>query len=144
MVRIGFLTAGLTAAMNLTACMSQPPYLMVRSDFDFLVPPAVRADLDDSLSRQIKRCWVVDERASMYTGIRVRIEIGRDRRIQSIDFLPPIQPYHVPEDPRIALASEGIRRALQDPQCQPFRLPDDRYDIWKSVVLYFVPATPRR
>ncbi len=35
-----------------------------------------------------------------------------------------------------AVADAGIR-ALRNPQCQPLRLPPDRFDLWQSFIFGF-------
>ena len=42
-------------------------------------------------------------------------------------------------DPLIRAAAESARRTFFNPQCTPLKLPSDKYEVWKDLVVNFDP-----
>ena len=42
-------------------------------------------------------------------------------------------------DPLYRAAAESARRTFFNPQCTPLKLPPDKYEIWKDLVVNFDP-----
>ena len=40
-------------------------------------------------------------------------------------------------DPWVRAAAESARRTFFNPQCTPLRLPADKYELWKELVVNF-------
>jgi hypothetical protein len=125
-----------SALLNkLTAPTSAPRNAKVasRDIKGFGAESAMTLDLSDALSNQISRCW--------------NPQIGAprsDEMIVDFDlFLNPdgsvAQPPQLTASSRLAAASDPYTRAAADAarraiyQCQPYRLPADRYSLWHEI-----------
>ena len=40
----------------------------------------------------------------------------------------------------VKVAEKNALRAVLDPRCQPFPLPADKYNTWKTIILRFDPS----
>ena len=94
--------------------------------------------LKQLIRQQIEPCWSPPVGAAGAEDLAVTILIQVDqqgfvRRAQVVDA------------PAMALnsyvqaAADAARRAVLNPRCQPFRLPQNRYDLWKEIRFNFDP-----
>jgi hypothetical protein len=92
----------------------------------------------DALKAKMYQCWNPDCGAAGADGyaVRVRIVLGRDGGLTRSPELM--------DKARIAAggrayqaAAERALRAVE--RCAPYTLPDDRYEAWREIVMYFNP-----
>ena len=50
-----------------------------------------------------------------------------------------VNAHRMQQDPLFRAAAESARRAVLDPQCNPFPLPPEKYQQWKNIELTFNP-----
>ena len=88
----------------------------------------------DSLRQQISRCWAppIGVREAAGLVVTVDLDFAPDGALAS----PPIV-VNNSFDPLFTVAAEAARRAAIG--CQPYTLPPERYDQWRSVRFNFDP-----
>lgn len=98
----------------------------------------VTADEIANLRRQIEACWNVPAgvRDAGDLIVRLRVVMNPDGTPSSV----------VIDDTRQAAsggpwqaAADSARRAVLNPRCHPFRLPPEKFETWKHLVLTFNP-----
>ncbi len=92
----------------------------------------------DSFKQQISPCWNVPAGVKYAENLRVeiRVSMNRDATVREVSILDQGR-YN--RDSHFRAAAESARRALINPRCQPLRLPADKYDQWKTIVIGFDP-----
>jgi outer membrane biosynthesis protein TonB len=91
----------------------------------------------DMIREQISRCWNIPAGArdakDLVVEIRVVVEPdGTVRQATIVDQARLAYPF-------FRAAAESARRAFFNPECRPLRLPPDKYEIWKDMVVDFSP-----
>ena len=91
------------------------------------------------LSRQLGYCWNVLAGAKYAEGqiVAVRISVNQDRTVRDAQVVDQIR---YSTDPYFRAAADSALRALRHPNCTPLDLPQDKYDVWKSIVFNFDPS----
>ncbi len=91
----------------------------------------------DMIREQIARCWNIPAgaRDAKDLVVELRVEVGSDGMVQQATIVDQARL----ADPFFRAAAESARRALFNPLCRPLRLPPDKYDIWKDMVIDFSP-----
>lgn len=101
---------------------------------------AVESELTRLVRQQIVPCWNIPAGAKdardMKIGIRIRL--SRDGTLIGAPQL--IETSRLSGDPFYRAVAESARRALQNPKCQPLRLPYQQYDIWQNITFNFDPS----
>lgn len=92
----------------------------------------------DALRQQIAPCWNVPSGAKNAEDltVEVRVSMGRDGRVQNTSILNQSR-YN--RDSHFRAAADAAERALRNPRCQPLKLPADKYNEWKTIVINFDP-----
>jgi outer membrane biosynthesis protein TonB len=92
----------------------------------------------DMIREQIARCWNIPAgaRDARDLVVELRVEVGPDGMVQQATI---VDQGRVAADPFFRAAAESARRALFNPLCRPLRLPPDKYDVWKDMVVDFSP-----
>jgi outer membrane biosynthesis protein TonB len=92
----------------------------------------------DMIREQIARCWNIPAgaRDARDLVVELRVEVGPDGMVQQATI---VDQGRVAADPFFRAAAESARRALFNPMCRPLRLPPDKYDVWKDMVVDFSP-----
>lgn len=94
--------------------------------------------LKQMIRQQIEPCWSPPVGAADAEGLAITIFI----RVDQQGF---VREARVIDAPAMALnsyvqaAADAARRAVLNPRCQPFRLPINRYDLWKEIKFNFDP-----
>ena len=96
----------------------------------------------ESVRQQIKPCWNFPAGARNADSLRVMIKLwmnrdGSVRRAQVIDRS------RMSSDPYFRAAAEAGRRAVENPRCSPLKLPAEKYDRWKVLIIDFDPSKLR-
>lgn len=95
-----------------------------------------RNELVHAIQEQLRNCWRLDPgaRDARDLVIEIRVELNPDgsvRRSSVIDVIRMVQ------DGYFRSAAENAMRAIQ--KCSPFRLPPNKYAIWRDLTLRFNP-----
>lgn len=100
-------------------------------------------DEDDELQAAVKRqfipCWNVDAVLNAPNPgslvVTVRIQLKRDGSVADAQIESPKST----ADVFYRIAINEARNAVLDPRCQPLKLPANKYNKWKTIVLAFDP-----
>jgi outer membrane biosynthesis protein TonB len=92
----------------------------------------------DMIREQISRCWNIPAgaRDAKDLVVELRVEVGPDGMVQQAAI---VDQGRLAADPFFRAAAESARRAFFNPLCRPLRLPPDKYDVWKDMVVDFSP-----
>jgi hypothetical protein len=92
----------------------------------------------DMIREQISRCWNIPAgaRDAKDLVVELRVEVGPDGMVQQAMI---VDQGRVAADPFFRAAAESARRAFFNPLCRPLRLPPDKYEVWKDMVVDFSP-----
>lgn len=92
----------------------------------------------DAVRRQIEQCWSLPAgaRDAQNMVLEIRTVLNRDGRVRSAQI---VDTQRVSRDPFFRAMAESALRAVLNPQCQPLRLPPEKYDEWQIMVLVFDP-----
>ena len=92
----------------------------------------------DLVRRQIAECWNLPAGAKDAEDLIIEISLSmnpdgtvRDARIRDQG--------RIDRDPFFRAAAESAYRAVLNPKCSPLKLPLDKYEHWKTMVLTFNP-----
>lgn len=92
----------------------------------------------DVVRRQIMRCWnpPAGAKDARNMAVEVRVVMNPDGKVREAHVVTTDR---FNSDPFFKAMAESARRAVLNPQCQPFKLPPDRYHIWQTMLLNFDP-----
>jgi hypothetical protein len=98
-------------------------------------PPAVRADEIESIRGKIRPCWPARKLASAPI-VGITVQMNRDGSIAKAEIRDRAR-YEADADFR--QVADDAWRALMNPRCQPWPLPPEKYDAWRTMTFYFDP-----
>lgn len=106
----------------------------VRSD----IGPDLTISEKDLVRQQIQRCWNLPAGAKdAHTMIiAIRMVMNPDGTVQQARILDQSR---MGTDPFYRTMAESALRATLNPRCQPFKLPPEKYERWKTMRLNFDP-----
>jgi len=92
----------------------------------------------DALRQQLQGCWNFPFGAKDAENLIVEIYmvVNPDRTLQSARVVD-MNRYN--SDTFFRAAADAAMRAVQSPNCSPFELPADKYDVWKTITVTFNP-----
>ena len=92
----------------------------------------------DMVREQISRCWDVPAGARDDPGliVEIRVIVGPDGNVERATIVDAAR---AQGDPFYRAAAESARRAFFNPECRPLRLPPEKYEIWRDMVVDFSP-----
>lgn len=92
----------------------------------------------DALRYQLSQCWNLPAGAQGAEDLRieVRIKVNPDRTVQNVEI---VDQGRYARDSFFRAGADSARRAVLSPQCSPLKLPEDKYDQWKTTVIVFDP-----
>ena len=92
----------------------------------------------DMIREQISRCWNIPAgaRDAKDLVVEIRVAVLPDGTVQQATI---VDQGRAAGDPFFRAAAESARRAFFNPLCRPLRLPPDKYEIWKDMVVEFSP-----
>ncbi len=93
---------------------------------------------EDSFRRQFERCWNVPIGAKDIenTVIEIRLQINRDKTLRSASL---IDNRRYNSDGFYRAIADSAMRAVRNPDCSPFELPDSKYSLWSTTIVTFNP-----
>lgn len=91
----------------------------------------------DLVREQIARCWNINAgaRDAKDLVVTIRASVQPDGSVTRADIVDQGKM----GDPLYRAAAESARRAFFNPQCRPLKLPPDKYDTWRDLVVDFSP-----
>jgi outer membrane biosynthesis protein TonB len=91
----------------------------------------------DMIREQISRCWNIPAgaRDAKDLVVEIHVIVDPDGMVQQATIVDQGRL----SDPFFRAAAESARRAFFNPECRPLRLPPDKYEIWKDMVVDFSP-----
>lgn len=92
----------------------------------------------DALRRQLEQCWNVPIGAKDVENmvIELAITMNQDRTVQSVQVADRMR-YN--RDQFFRAVADSAVRAIRNPRCSPLRVPPDKFNEWKSMVIRFNP-----
>jgi hypothetical protein len=92
----------------------------------------------DLVREQISRCWDVPAgaRDDPSLVVEIRVVVNPDGNVEQAMI---VNRAGALGDPFYRAAAESARRAFFNPECRPLRLPPDKYEIWRDMVVDFSP-----
>ncbi|MEM7071101.1 MAG: hypothetical protein AAF403_05015 [Pseudomonadota bacterium] len=114
----------------------QPTELLTQADS--VESTRLSASEIDVLKSQIASCWNVPAGAhsSEELQIKIRIRVNADRNVQSANIVEQNRM----RDPFYRTAAESALRAVLHPNCNPLKLPEGKYELWKDIIFTFDPS----
>lgn len=92
----------------------------------------------DALRQQLSQCWSIQAGARYAENlvVEVRLTINRDRTVQNAVIEDR---WRYNQDPAFRAAADSAVRAVLSPMCTPLRLPPEKYEGWKDIIVSFDP-----
>ena len=92
----------------------------------------------DMVREQISHCWNVPAgaRDAKDLVVEIRVAVLPDGNVQQATI---VDQGRAAADPFFRAAAESARRAFFNPLCRPLRLPAEKYEMWKNMVVDFSP-----
>jgi hypothetical protein len=92
----------------------------------------------DLLIHQIEQCWSVPAGAKDAKDliIEVHVDVNPDATVSNVRV---VDQSRYAADPFFRAAADSAVRAVRNPQCSPLKLPQGKYDDWKSISIRFDP-----
>ncbi len=92
----------------------------------------------DALRYQLASCWNIPIGAMDAENLVVEIlaTVGPDRVVKTTEI---VDKGRYNQDPFYRTAAESARRALLNPRCSPLAVPEDKYELWKTMRIRFNP-----
>lgn len=92
----------------------------------------------DAFKHQLEPCWNIPAGAKFAENLAVEIRVTMNRDM-TVDNAIILDKSRYNRDPAFRAAADSAMRALRNPRCSPFKLPPDKYNEWKSIVINFDP-----
>jgi hypothetical protein len=91
----------------------------------------------DLVREQLSRCWNINAgaRDAKDLVVEIRAQVQPDGTVTRADIVDQGKM----GDPLWRAAAESARRTFFNPQCTPLKLPPDKYQTWKDLVVDFSP-----
>ena len=92
-----------------------------------------------AIYNQIKPCWnfLVGARNAESLRVSIKLSLNRDGSVSSAEEL---NRGRIDGDPNLRAAADSALRAVRNDRCSPLKLPPERYDLWKVLIIDFDPS----
>ena len=92
----------------------------------------------DAFKYQLEPCWNIPAGAKFAEdlAVEVKVSMARDGTVKNASVLDKGR-YN--RDSTFRAAADSALRALRNPRCSPLKLPPEKYDQWKSILINFDP-----
>ena len=89
----------------------------------------------DLFKQQLYRCLKLNAGVANLKDLKpvIHIEVNPDRTVKSAKIVN----HEKLVDPSFRTAAEAAMRAINNPDCSPLLLPEDKYDLWKEIYFTF-------
>ncbi len=92
----------------------------------------------DAIRRQIVRCWLVPAAIGAKNvekmAVQIRMKLNPDGTLRESRI---VDRFRMETNPSYKAVAESALRAVRNPRCNKFKLPLQKYDVWKDMVLTF-------
>ncbi len=97
-----------------------------------------RDALISAIRDQVTKCWSLPAGAKGAEDmiIEIKVAVNQDGRVRTANIANSGRMY---SDPFYRAMAESALRAVLNPRCSPFKVPIDRYEVWKDLTLVFNP-----
>lgn len=97
-----------------------------------------RDALISAIRDQVTKCWSLPAGAKGAEDmiIEIKVAVNQDGRVRTANIENSGRMY---SDPFYRAMAESALRAVLNPRCSPFKVPIDRYEVWKDLTLVFNP-----
>lgn len=114
----------------------EPPQADKKGPVSRQVSVIEQNDMVRAIQQQLFSCWRLDPGAMAAEDmvIEIRVALNPDGSLQRADVVDVAR---MARDGYFRSAAENARRAIY--KCSPFRLPPNRYEIWRELTLRFNP-----
>ncbi|MEX0695572.1 MAG: energy transducer TonB [Rhodospirillales bacterium] len=87
---------------------------------------------------QVTPCWNINpgSKGAANLAVVIRMAMNPDGSVQSASIADNNR---YKADPYFQSAAEAARRAVLNPRCNPIKLPPDKYQVWREIVINFDP-----
>ena len=92
----------------------------------------------DLIRQQIRKCWSLPAGAkdAENLSIEIRMAMNPDGTVREARILDQGR---LQSDPFYRAAAESALRAVLNPRCNPLKLPLEKYNLWRNMILIFDP-----
>ena len=92
----------------------------------------------DLIRQQIRKCWSLPAGAkdAQNLSIEIRMAMNQDATVREARILDQGR---LQSDPFFRAAAESALRAVLNPRCNPLKLPLEKYNLWRNMILIFDP-----
>ena len=97
-----------------------------------------RDALISAIRDQVTKCWSLPAGAKGAEDmiIEIKVAVNPDGRVKTASIT---NSGRMSTDPFFRAMAESALRAVKNPRCSPFKVPVERYDVWKDLTLVFNP-----
>ena len=97
-----------------------------------------RDALISAIRDQVTKCWSLPAGAKGAEDmiIEIKVAVNPDGRVKTASITNSGRMF---TDPFFRAMAESALRAVKNPRCSPFKVPVERYDVWKDLTLVFNP-----
>jgi hypothetical protein len=94
--------------------------------------------LVNALRQQFSPCWNVQAGAAegATLAVEIRLQVNQDGSVRDAGIMDQSR-YN--SDDRFRAAADSALRAVRDPRCLPLRLPLEKFDMWRDMIINFDP-----
>lgn len=92
----------------------------------------------DALRQQLSQCWSIQAGAKYAENlvVEIRLTVNRNMTVQNAVIQDR---FRYNQDPAFRAAADSAVRAVLSPMCTPLRLPPEKYEGWKDIIVSFDP-----
>ena len=116
---------------------SAPPSSQPKAPLGSQLTASENDVLINLIKQQLVPCWNVPAgaRDAKELNVQVRASVNPDGTVRQATIVDQGRM----SDPLVRAAAESARRTFFNPQCTPLKLPSDKYEVWKDLVVNFDP-----
>ena len=92
----------------------------------------------DLLYQQLRKCWSAPAGAHIENDMIIKVSATIKPNRKVLEGSVRIVDTNISKSNRFYYAiTESALRTLMNPKCSPLKLPEDKYDLWKSLTITF-------
>ena len=92
----------------------------------------------DALRAQLEPCWNIPAGAKYAENLAVTVRVSMNRDM-TVGDARVINQGRYNRDSAFRAAADSALRALRNPRCSPLKLPPQKYEQWKTIIINFDP-----
>ena len=93
----------------------------------------------DAFVYQLAPCWNVPTgvKYAEDLAVEIRVSMNRDMTVRDARVMDRGR---YGRDSAFRAAADSAVRALRNPRCSPLKLPPEKYNLWKTIIINFDPS----